>query len=149
MATAITAAKATPTGITSLVDLSSSVDGSNATNSKSGKYHVLQRLVSAHPFRRGSHWNSITDRPLRRRNIGGVSMMTLMTSGCVWLSTVDQMGARRFTLYQCRQMLTHRLGGSGRKYRHTCWAAFPGNPSTLTMRTSAQYSSLSVGCISR
>jgi hypothetical protein len=53
----------TPLQITSLVDLSSSVDGTNAASgsSKSGKYHVLQRLVSAHPFRRGYHWNSNDD----------------------------------------------------------------------------------------
>jgi anaphase-promoting complex subunit 1 len=56
------AAAPTPLQITSLVDLSSSVDGSSSpSSSKSGKYHVLQRLVTAHPFRRGSHWNSNDD----------------------------------------------------------------------------------------
>jgi hypothetical protein len=69
-------------------------------------------------------------------------MMTLLS----WMRVAvysGRMGAERFTLrISCRQMLTHRTADQDGNTATLCWAAFPGNQSTLTMRTSAQYSSL-------
>jgi hypothetical protein len=128
------ATEPTPLQITALVDLSSSTNGSNSGNhGKSGKYHVLQRLVSAHPFRQGSHWNSNDD---------DTSIETTLE---IWKSFNDESDTSwmRVAVYSgpdgCRNLHAsyqlpaeaHPSSLADQEGNHAtlCWAAFPEQPS--------------------
>jgi hypothetical protein len=98
-------------------------------SSKSGKYHVLQRLVSAHPFRRGSHWNSNGDDTSIETTEHWRSFNDdIITSGCVWLSTVDGWvpDASRF-VSPAADAHPSDLADQDGNTATLCWAAFPGN----------------------